>query len=146
MFNVLIVRASYKKAYPIIESLKRAGYTVTVGIDSVRNEAQFSCFPDKFVPIVNPYSSEKLYIASILNAIKENHVDIIVPVGFIDFLLLSKYKKILEKYAIIPVDTFEKITALSNKWYISELAKSIGINYPKTLLLRMNVDISSIKN
>jgi len=145
MFNVLIVRASYKKAYPIVESLKRAGYKVTVGMDSIRNEVRFSIFPDKVVPIVNPYRSEKLYIASILNAIKENHVDIVVPVGFIDFLLLSKHKEILEKYAIIPVDTFEKITTLSDKRAISELAKSVEINYPKTLPLRMNVDLSSIK-
>jgi hypothetical protein len=48
---------------------------------------------------MNPNSSEKLYIASIISAIKENHVDIVVPIGFIDFLLLSKHKEVLEKYA-----------------------------------------------
>ncbi|MGB9622218.1 MAG: HAD hydrolase-like protein [Candidatus Bathyarchaeia archaeon] len=124
--------------------MKKAGYTVIVGIDSTGSEAQFSIFHDKIARIVNPYSSEKLYIASILDVLKENHVDIVVPVGFIDFLLLSKYKNILEKYAIIPVDVFEKIAALSDKYYVSELAESLGINYPKTLFLR-SVDIPSIK-
>ena len=145
MANVLVVRASYRKAFPIIESLKRAGYRVIAGIDSMVNESLFSIFADKFAWIMNPYSSEKLYIASIISVIKENHVDIVIPVGFIDFLLLSKHKKVLERYAVIPVDAFEKIANLSNKWYISELAESIGINYPRTLLLKTDVDAASIR-
>jgi phosphoglycolate phosphatase-like HAD superfamily hydrolase/biotin carboxylase len=145
MVNVLVVRASYRKAYPIIESLKRAGYEIIAGIDTMLSEALFSIFPDKIVWITNPYRSEKLYIASVISAIKENHVDIVVPVGFIDFLLLSKYKDILERYAVIPVDSFEKIVSLSNKWYAGRLAESIGVNYPRTLFLKESVDLTSVK-
>jgi len=145
MVNVLVVRASYRKAYPIIESLKRAGYEIIAGIDTMLSEALFSIFPDKIVWITNPYRSEKLYIASVISAIKENHVDIVVPVGFIDFLLLSKYKDILERYAVIPVDSYEKIVCLSNKWYAGRLAESIGVNYPRTLFLKESVDLTSVK-
>jgi phosphoglycolate phosphatase-like HAD superfamily hydrolase/carbamoylphosphate synthase large subunit len=143
--NVLVVRASYRKAYPVMESLKRAGYKVIAGIDAMMSEALFSIFADKFVWVVNPYKSEKLYVASIIGAIKENSVDIVVPVGFIDFLLLSKYKDVLERYAVIPVDNFEKIVNLSNKWYISGLAESVGVNYPRTLFLKGDVDDASIR-
>jgi phosphoglycolate phosphatase-like HAD superfamily hydrolase/biotin carboxylase len=145
MANVLVVRASYRKAYPVMESLKRAEYRVIAGVDTIVNEALFSIFADKFAWIMNPYNSEKLYIASIISAIKENHVDIVVPVGFIDFLLLSKYKEVLKRYAVIPVDTFEKIVNLSNKWYINGLAESMGIDYPRTLLLKNGVDVASIR-
>jgi predicted CoA-binding protein len=41
MVNVLVVRASYRKAYPVMESLKRAGYSIIVGIDTMVNEALF---------------------------------------------------------------------------------------------------------
>ena len=41
MTNALIVRAFYRKAYPIIESLKRAGYRVIAGIDTMVSEAFF---------------------------------------------------------------------------------------------------------
>ena len=145
-FNVLLVRASYTKVYPIMESLKKAGYNIVVGMDNIINEAQFSILPNRIVHIVNPYSSEKLYIASVLKAIRKYHIDVVVPVGFIDFLLLSKYKNFLEKYTIIPVDSFEKIMTLSNKWHISELAESVGVNYPRTLLLKENVDMISIRD
>jgi len=91
---VLVVRASYRKTYPIMESLKKAGYRVIAGIDTMMSEALFSIFADKFVWIVNPYKSEKLYVASIIGAVKENNVDIVVSVGFIDFLLLSKYRDV----------------------------------------------------
>jgi phosphoglycolate phosphatase-like HAD superfamily hydrolase/glutathione synthase/RimK-type ligase-like ATP-grasp enzyme len=145
MANVLVVRASYRKAYPVMESLKRAGYRVIVGMDTMISEALFSIFADEYAWIVNPYRSEKLYVASIISAIKKNDVDMVVPVGFIDFLLLSKYKDVLERYAIIPVDNFEKIINLSNKWYISELAESVGIDYPRTLFLKGDVDDASIR-
>jgi len=145
MANVLVVRASYRKAYPVMESLKRAGYRVIAGMDAMMSEALFSIFADEFVWVVNPYKSEKLYVASIIGAIKENSVDIVVPVGFIDFLLLSKYKDVLERYAVIPVDNFEKIVNLSNKWYISGLAESVEVNYPRTLFLKGDVDDASIR-
>jgi phosphoglycolate phosphatase-like HAD superfamily hydrolase/biotin carboxylase len=145
MANVLLVRASYRKAYTVMESLKRAGYRVTVGVDTMMSEALFSIFADEYAWIMNPHRSEKLYIASVISAIKENDVDIVVPVGFIDFLLLSKYKDVLENYAVIPVDSFEKIINLSNKWYISGLAENAGINYPRTLFLKTEVDVAPIK-
>jgi uncharacterized protein (DUF302 family) len=31
--NVLMVRTNYRKAYPVMESLKKAGYNVFAGID-----------------------------------------------------------------------------------------------------------------
>jgi hypothetical protein len=43
-------------------SLKRAGYSIIVGIDTMVNKALFSIFADKFVWIMNPNSSEKLSI------------------------------------------------------------------------------------
>jgi hypothetical protein len=44
MANVLVIRASYRKAYPIIESLKRAGYRVIAGIDTMVSEARSNLF------------------------------------------------------------------------------------------------------
>jgi len=145
-YNVLVIRASYTKAYPIVESLKKAGYRVIVGVDERITELHFSVFPDKFVYIVNPYLSEKLYINSVLKAIEDNNIDIVVPVGFIDFLLLSKYKQTLEKFTVIPTDDYEKIASLSNKWYINRIADSIKINYPKTLLLNEKPDLAKIRS
>jgi rhodanese-related sulfurtransferase len=66
MPKVLVVRASYRKAYSVIESLKKAGYTVVVGIDSTGSEAQFSIFRDKITRIVNPYNSEKRILHPLL--------------------------------------------------------------------------------
>ena len=142
--NILVVRASYKKAYPIVESLRKAGYSVVVGIDSSRVELRFSLFPNKLAPIVNPYVSERLYVTSVLSSVKKYGVDIIIPVGFIDFLLLSKYKDVLEKYAVVPVEDYEKVRALSDKWYVKSLAESVGVNYPKTIFLKGSIEKSSV--
>jgi phosphoglycolate phosphatase-like HAD superfamily hydrolase/predicted ATP-grasp superfamily ATP-dependent carboligase len=147
-FNVLVIRANYIKAYPVIESLKRAGYTVVVGIDRNSNlisSEGLSRFSDRIAYIANPYQSEKAYVSSIIQALREYDIDIIVPIGFIDFLLASKYKNHIEKYAIVPTDSYEKIEALSNKWNIKNLAGVLGINFPESLLLSGGSHTSSIK-
>jgi len=144
-FNVLIVGGSYKKTYPIVESLKKAGYNVIVGVDARKSDIPFSIFPDKTVPLVSPHSSEKLYIASVLSAIKENDIDIIVPVGFVDFLLISKYKDILQRYCTVPIESLQKISTLSDKRYIIHLAENLKIKHPQSLFLKDKLDTCTIK-
>lgn len=137
--TVLIVTGNYTKSYPIIESLKRAGYNTIVGVNDqphpIITEA-FSKFTDKIEYIKHPMISEEAYIQSIIQIIKKNLIDIIIPVGFIDFLTISKYKAIIEKYCIVPTESYDKICTVSDKWRAKELAESSGIYFPRSILLK----------
>jgi len=136
--SALVVSANYKKAYPIIKSLKKAGYFIVCGIDentTIFSNARYSRYIDSHVKISNPETSEKRYINTIIGSIKKHNVDIIIPVGFIDFLLISKYKDILEKYTVVPIDDYEKILSVSNKWLLQSMAERINIKYPRTIHL-----------
>ena len=138
--NVLIVRTNYRKAYPVMESLKKAGYKVFAGLDSgdtvLLSQTGFSRYIDGRVRIINPNVSEEGYVKSIINATKKLKIDIVCPVGFIDFMLLSKHKDEIEKYAVVPSDTYEKMSAISDKWFVCNIARDVGINYPRSLLLK----------
>ena len=146
--NVLVVRCNfYKKAYPVIASLKKAGFRVFAGIDndcSVLGSEALSCYVDHIVRIVNPKASERMYIASIVKAVKMYNIDIVIPIGFIDFILLSKYKEIVEKYTIVPVENYNKMQAVSNKWFLRKIANSVGVDYPKSILLKGSKDLQTL--
>ncbi|MHA1665537.1 MAG: hypothetical protein ACTSVW_06860, partial [Candidatus Njordarchaeales archaeon] len=126
--NIFVTRCNYKKAYPVIVSLKRAGFRVFAGINndcSILGSEAFSRYVDCVVRVVNPEVSERMYIASIVKAVRMHNIDIVVPIGFIDFMLLSKYKDIVEKYCIVPVESYDKMQAVSNKWLLRKIANSI---------------------
>lgn len=137
--NAFIVRCNYKKAYPVIVSLKKAGFRVFAGVNNdcgiLWSEA-FSRYVDCVVRVADPEVSERMYIASIVRAVKRYDIDIVVPIGFIDFMLLSKYRDIVEKHSVVPVESYDKMQAVSNKWFLRKIADSISINYPKSILLR----------
>jgi predicted ATP-grasp superfamily ATP-dependent carboligase/phosphoglycolate phosphatase-like HAD superfamily hydrolase len=137
--RVLIVTGNYTKSYPVIESLKRAGYKIIVGVDDRSNPIfteGFSLFSDKIEYVSSPTLSEKAYIQSIIQILKKHSIDIIIPVGFIDFLTISKYKKIIEKYCVVPTENYGKICLVSNKWYARKLAKMVNVSYPQSILLK----------
>ena len=51
----------------------------------------------------------------------------IIPIGFIDTLLLSKYKQKFPSNIIIPIPEFETITYVSRKDNLVKLCERIGI-------------------
>ncbi|MHA1835059.1 MAG: HAD hydrolase-like protein, partial [Candidatus Baldrarchaeia archaeon] len=104
----------------------------------------FSKYVDKIVRIATP-AEEKEYVKSIIAAIRRFDIDLIIPVGFIDFILLSKYKKYIEKYAILPIEKYEKLSAISNKWFLRKIASDIGARYPKSLVVKNKI-MPDIKN
>lgn len=145
--KAFIVSCNYRKAYPIIESLKKLGFTTVAGIyagtDIYSTEA-LSRYVDTIIRVEKPQSSEKSYISSVIKVVKEYDIDIIIPIGFEDFMTLSKYRDIIGRYTVIPVDNYEKMQYVSNKWTLQNLADRIGIAYPRTFLLDDVANVSAI--
>lgn len=140
--KVLIISCDFRKAYPVVESLRKLGFNILAGIINYNilfTEA-LSRYVNNIIRIANPYSSEEAYIVSVIKAVKMYDIDIIVPIGFIDFMTLSKYKSVLEDYVTVPVEDYEKMRYVSNKWALQNFARKMKILYPKTLLLKSGVD------
>ena len=136
--TVLVVRANYKKAYPISHSLKKQGFQVIACIDKDSNIFRTEAITknvDKILRISNPEKDETTYIKEIIHYIKLYNIKIIIPVGYIDFKICSKYKEILSKHCIVPVEEYSKFQYVSDKFALQKLAKELNIKYPRTLLL-----------
>ena len=112
--NILIVSANFKKAYPIIRSVNKLGYRTIGGFYAWRSPV-FSRYLNKRYKISNPYIDSIAYVKQLLHIIKKEGPIMIIPVGFIDNLILSKYKYVFPKKIIIPVPDFSSFKIVSNK-------------------------------
>lgn len=143
MRNILISRVNYRKAYPIIKSLKKAKFNVICGVDNKTRLFEtegFSKYADNYVLINNPEHSEQGYIKSLIQIIKTYDINLIMPVGFIDFQLISKYKDELEKHCIIPIENYSAFMKITDKWRLQDICNKLKIKYPRSLLIRKDTD------
>jgi len=92
----------------------------------------FSRYVNRRYFVANPYISEKKYALHIASITRKEKIDMIIPVGFIDNIVLAKYRY-LYKNVIIPIPSYEKIITVADKAKLASLLTEIGIKYPKTV-------------
>ena len=105
-----------------------------------------SKYAGTYVLVNNPERSEKEYIKSLIQIVKTHSVDLIIPVGFIDFKLLSKYKEELEKYCVIPIEHYATFTNVVDKWKLQSICEKLKISYPMSFLIEKDTDETKIRN
>lgn len=128
--GVIVVSANFKKAYPIIKSLKKRGFYV-IGLFYLWRSPIFSRYLNKRIMIPNPYLDENGYIISLSLSVKKYSPKIVIPVGFIDSILLSKYRGLLPKNVIIPVPEIDALSNASNKLSLVKYSRIMGLNILK---------------
>ena len=129
---VFIVSANFKKAYPIIRSLHNLGFKIVALFYSYRSPV-FSRFISMKFKLPNPYTDPRGYVVNVIDLVRKIEPRIVLPVGFIDNLLLSKYKDVISKYAFVPVPSYDSLIFVSNKLRTQALCDRLGIKYPKTI-------------
>ncbi len=128
--TALIVCANQRKAYPIIHSLKKMKY-LTIGAFHAWRSPVFSRYLDRRYKIANPYENEKAYITHI-RQLMDQYDPIVVPVGFIDAMLLSNHRKSLGKKGLLLVPNHVAIKKAADKATLAQLCHTTGVKYPST--------------
>ncbi len=132
--HILVVSANFRKAYPIIKSVAKMKFKVIAAFYDWRSPI-FSRYVSKRHVIANPYKNEREYISHVLSIVHLYKPEMIIPVGFIDNLILAKYKGLIPDDTIIPIPEYSAIIAASDKSRLIDLCKKIGVKCPKTLRL-----------
>jgi len=127
---IAVVSANYRKAYPVIKSVYEMGFKV-IALFYKWSSPIFSRYVSKRYLIANPYADEKRYVNDVISLVNNMKPLMIIPIGFIDTLLLSKYKQKFPSNIIIPIPEFETITYVSRKDNLVKLCERIGIKYPQ---------------
>ena len=130
--SILIVSSNFRKAYPIVKSISKMGFRTITAFYTWRSTI-FSKYVNKRYYIPNPYLNEKSYIANILLIINHEKPLMIIPVGFIDNIILSKYRCHIPSDVVLPIPEYSKLIEVSRKDLLAQLCKDLGIKYPKIL-------------
>lgn len=133
--RILIVSANFKKAYPVIRSISKMGHLPIIVFYHWLSSPIFSKYVYKRYLVANPYTNEKEYAYQIALIAKKESIDMIIPIGFIDNVILAKYRHLFGDI-IIPIPSYESIMTVSNKSKLSELLSKIGIDYPETSIFK----------
>ncbi len=127
--EVLITDAAYTHTLGAVRSLGRAGIRVTAMSPNHRAVSFFSRYCHTKVLCPDP-GNEEQYIDFIGKYIQENPVDVLVPVGYLSTVAISRHKEELLPFARVPVAEYGSMQVASNKQKTMQLASTLGVPSP----------------
>ncbi|MFW9915551.1 MAG: HAD-IA family hydrolase [Candidatus Thorarchaeota archaeon] len=131
--TALVVSANFKKSYPIVRSLAKGGYEVIIALYSWKGPV-FSKYANSRFKILDPAINESEYISEIVSISKKCKPSIIIPVGFIDNLIIAKYRSLISPTIKIPIPSYRKILEVSDKRIgLSKISKATGVKIPRII-------------
>lgn len=128
--KVLITDAGYKHTLGAVRSLGKAGFYVIVMGSNRHSQAFLSRYCSKKLICPDP-RNEKEFIQFLIDFLSNNSVDVLIPIGYITTVTISKHKTELVPFVKIPIADYEKIQIASNKAKTMQLAGSLGIPIPQ---------------
>jgi predicted ATP-grasp superfamily ATP-dependent carboligase len=142
--SVLVTNASNAKGIVITRSLGKQKIEV-INTDSEKFSA---CFFSRYSKgkLLTPSAllSPDNYIDSILNYVRNNDVNLLMPVNSMETLLISKNKEKFTPYTNVPFEDFHKMNKLHDKEKLAKIADELNIPIPKTYSITNLDDIEKI--
>lgn len=140
--NVLVTSASGAKGLVITRSLGKRNIDV-INTDSERfSAAFFSRYSKGHFITPSPVDFPEEFLSEILQYIKKNKIDVLMPVNSTETLLISKYKDMFLPYTKIPFEDYSKMIKLHDKGEFAKIAEELNIPIPKTYIIN---DFNSIE-
>ncbi len=130
--KVFIIGAEENPCLPFIHSLSNKGITVYVGSYKRICPGFFSVFPKKRIIYTSPLKDESRFIEDIINILKKEKFKVTFVFGEHNTYVVTKYKKEIEKYTILPINDFDVYIKCRNKKNTLKIAQRIGVPIPKT--------------
>lgn len=128
--KVFITDAGYKHTLGAVRTLGKRGIHVTLGSSFNRSQSFYSKYCKKRVVYPDP-RKENEFINFMLNYVKNNEIDVLLPIGYLTTTVLSKHKGKFTPYIEIPVANYDSMKIASDKYRTMELAKNLGVKIPK---------------
>lgn len=104
--------------------------------DSIKlNGGAFSKYVKKSFVYPEVSKNANLFIESILDFVEQENIEYIIP-SFEEAYVLSFYKERFKNKVKMLVEDYEKLMVLHDKYTMTQLSKHIGIDVPRTVLLK----------
>lgn len=138
--HILILEGYARQCLPYMREFKKYGMEISLLCHTRIDCGYASRLPDhKILGICSPdlYNESERYI---VNLIKTNKFDIVLPLVDFSASILAKHKEELSKYAIIYVSDKENFEKAQDKLHVMKTCMDNGIPCPKTLVEVHDID------
>lgn len=129
--KVFITDAGYKHTLGAIRCLGRKNIYVIAGSFFKNSQSFYSKYCKETVVYPNP-RKENEFINFMLNYVKDNKIDVLLPIGYSTNTVLSKHRNKFSPYIRIPIANYDSMRIAFDKYRTIKLAKNLGIKIPKT--------------
>jgi len=132
MAGVLVTDGHFRKTLAVVRSLGLKGIDVTVGERTFLNTSFFSKYCSRRLVYPSPRQRPDQFIEFLLNEIKKNHYECVLPMEEETLLLLAKYHSEISRYTYFLSPDLDKIEFVRDKGNLMRFAEANGIPIPKT--------------
>jgi len=137
--RVLVLDAEQKSALASIRSLGRHGVEALAGTTRRIARGSVSRYANGRVHLASPDDSAT-FVDSVLTAVHEHEVDVVLPIGDASNRVLSQHKAVVAPHTAIPVADWASMQVACCKARTLEFARRVGIPAPRTFADKRHVD------
>jgi predicted ATP-grasp superfamily ATP-dependent carboligase len=136
-----VVLATHSIGLGIIRALGKYGVPIVAIYYQKQDMGYVSKYVKEKVPAPHPEKSEKQFIDLLIDCAKRYPDAILIPADDATLVTVSKHKALLSNYYIVACAEWEITKRIIDKKYTYELAESLGIPAPKTIVPQNEADV-----
>ncbi|MBV2092397.1 MAG: ATP-grasp domain-containing protein [Candidatus Thiodiazotropha sp. (ex Ctena orbiculata)] len=133
--KVFVTDGYARAALAVTRSLGAKGHQVFVGSESERSLASSSKYCHLGISYPNPAEEPEAFVDFLIDRVEQFGIEVLMPVTDVCLLLVSKHRARFPSTCSLPIADDAAINAAADKNYILELAKSIGMPVPQSLVI-----------
>ena len=143
--SVLVTHAHNRLAYYTTRCLAKHGIKVTCASEFPLAASFFSRYCTDHFTYPSPWTKPEQFVEKILEEIEKRDIEVLMPVHREGYVL-SKHKDRLEKLAMFPCSSYEKIISICDKRLLNETARKAGVRTPKTMTPRNRDEVEEARS
>lgn len=130
--SVLVTTGDSLKALTVVRSLGRKGISVTTGSHSPVSLSSYSRYTATHISYPSPASDSEGFLQNIVQYLKKEPQDVLMPVHSGDTMILAKNRKLIEQLTHFPFHAYDQMVLLNDKAELARIAEELDIPHPRT--------------
>jgi predicted ATP-grasp superfamily ATP-dependent carboligase len=130
--KVFVTDAGYKHTLGAVRALGKRGIYVLAGSESNVSQSFYSKYCKDRIVYPNP-GKEMEFTDFLLDYVKNNSLDVLLPIGYLATTALSKRKEDFEPYVKLPIADYSSMEIAADKYRTLIAANQAGVKTPRLL-------------
>jgi predicted ATP-grasp superfamily ATP-dependent carboligase len=134
MPTVFVTNGQWRQALAAVRSLGRNGFTVICGESTCFATSFASKYVDERVVYPSPDHKPRAFVSFIEEYLTNHDIDVLLPTGNRSTRVTLEHRDVFETHATVPFGDRERFDRLDRKDELAELAATVGVPRPKTVV------------